>query len=161
MWLDRGRCWGTAARGRWCSLVRIHFIIVVIRWAGLAPREFEFPFPGSLTSTFLDRGRCWATGARGRLMVFNGELDGRKFDSHGQPLLHRNVQRFRGGLVFKAHRLVYHSTLGLRVITKKKRRTSWSSPSARASTPCRSRARYRPPPWPFAYFLFIFACDKY
>ena len=25
-------------------------------------------------------------------------------------LLHINVQRFRGGLVFKAHRLVYHST---------------------------------------------------
>jgi len=28
------------------------------------------------------------------------------------------MQRFRGGLVFKAHRLVYHSTLGLRVIKK-------------------------------------------
>jgi len=36
---------------------------------------------------------------------------------------HRNVQRFRGGLVFKAHRLVYHSTLGLRVIKKKKKGT--------------------------------------
>ena len=35
-------------------------------------------------------------------------------------LLHRNVQRFRGGLVFKAHRLVYHSTLGSRVIKRKK-----------------------------------------
>ena len=34
-------------------LVRIHFIIVTIRWTGLAPWEFEFPFPGSLTSTFL------------------------------------------------------------------------------------------------------------
>ena len=32
----------------------------------------------------------------------------------------RNVKRFRGGLVFKAHRLLYHSTLGLRVIKKKK-----------------------------------------
>jgi len=32
-------------------------------------------------------------------------------------LLRRNVKRFRGGLVFKAHRLLYHSTLGLRVIT--------------------------------------------
>ena len=31
------------------------------------------------------------------------------------------VQRFRGGLVFKAHRLLYHSTLGLRVIKKKRR----------------------------------------
>ena len=30
------------------------------------------------------------------------------------------VQRFRGGLVFKAHRLLYHSTLGSRVIKKKK-----------------------------------------
>jgi hypothetical protein len=26
-----------------------------------------------------------------------------------RPLLFRNVQRFRGGLVFKAHRLLYHS----------------------------------------------------
>jgi len=31
----------------------IHFIIVMIKWTGLAPWEFEFPFPGSLTSTFL------------------------------------------------------------------------------------------------------------
>jgi len=29
------------------------------------------------------------------------------------------VKRFRGGLVFKAHRLLYHSTLGSRVIKKK------------------------------------------
>jgi len=34
-------------------LVRIHFINVTIRWTGLAPWEFELPFPGSLTSTFL------------------------------------------------------------------------------------------------------------
>jgi len=34
-------------------LVRIHFIIVMIRWTGLAPWEFEFLFPGSLTSTVL------------------------------------------------------------------------------------------------------------
>ena len=34
-------------------LVRIHFITVMIRWTGLAPWEFEFPSPGSLTSTFL------------------------------------------------------------------------------------------------------------
>ena len=32
-------------------LVRIHFIVVMIGWTGLAPWEFEFPFPGSLTST--------------------------------------------------------------------------------------------------------------
>ena len=36
-------------------MVRIHFIIVMIRWTGLAPWEFEFPFPCSLTSTFLGR----------------------------------------------------------------------------------------------------------
>ena len=29
-------------------LVRIHFIIEMIQWTGLAPWEFEFPFPGSL-----------------------------------------------------------------------------------------------------------------
>jgi len=38
---------------------------------------------------------------------------------------------FRGGLVFKAHRLVYHSTLGLRVIKQKKvygfARDAWTS----------------------------------
>ena len=37
-----------------------------------------------------------------------------------EQLLRRNVKRFRGGLVCKAHRRVYHSTLGLRVIKKKK-----------------------------------------
>jgi len=37
-------------------LVRILFIIVMIRWTGLAPWEFEFPFPGSLTSTVLVPG---------------------------------------------------------------------------------------------------------
>jgi len=34
-------------------------------------------------------------------------------------LLRRKVKRFRGGLVLKAHRLVYRSTLGSRVIKKK------------------------------------------
>ena len=37
-------------------LVRIHFIIVMIRWTGLAPWVLESPFPGSLTSTFLIQG---------------------------------------------------------------------------------------------------------
>jgi hypothetical protein len=32
------------------------------------------------------------------------------------------VERFRGGLVFEAHRLLYHSTLGSRVIKKKKKK---------------------------------------
>ena len=34
------------------------------------------------------------------------------------------MNRFRGGLVSKAHRLLYHSTLGLRVIKKKKKHVS-------------------------------------
>ena len=33
------------------------------------------------------------------------------------------MKQFRGGLVFKAHRLVYHSTLGLIVIPAKKKKT--------------------------------------
>ena len=40
----------------------------------------------------------------------------------------RNVKRFRGGLVFKAHRLLYHSTLGSRVKKRKAkagRATPW------------------------------------
>ena len=37
-----------------------------------------------------------------------------------EQLLRRNVNRFRGGLVLKAHRPVYHSSLGLSVIQKKK-----------------------------------------
>ena len=34
-------------------------------------------------------------------------------------LLRRNVKRFRGGLVFKAHGLAYHSSPGSRAIKKK------------------------------------------
>jgi len=56
----------------------------------------------------------------------------------------RNVKRFRGGLVSKAHRLLYHSTLGSRGIKKKRRRRrrAQSGPRARMSSmspvvPCR------------------------
>ena len=42
-------------------LVRIHLIILVIRWTGLAPWQFEFPFSGSLTSTFLDPQRKFSS----------------------------------------------------------------------------------------------------
>jgi len=37
---------------------------VIIRWTGLAPWEFDFPFPGSLTSTFLNPN----PGGRGALL---------------------------------------------------------------------------------------------
>jgi len=36
-------------------------------------------------------------------------------------LLRIHMKRFRGGLVFKAHRLLYQSTLGVRVIKKTRR----------------------------------------
>jgi hypothetical protein len=39
--------------------------------------------------------------------------------SISEQLLSRNVERFRGGLVVKAHRSLYHSTLGSRVMKKK------------------------------------------
>ena len=42
-------------------------------------------------------------------------------EENEEQLLHRNVQRFRGGLVHKAHKFLYHSTLGLIVMKKKKK----------------------------------------
>ena len=44
-----------------------------------------------------------------------------------EQLLSRNLERFRGELVSKAHRLLYHSTLGSRVIKKKKKARSQSA----------------------------------
>jgi len=44
------------------------------------------------------------------------------FDFWMQGLIPGSVGLFRGGLVFKAHRLLYHSTLGLRIIKKRRRR---------------------------------------
>ena len=35
-------------------IVRNHFIIVMIRWTGLAPWEFDFTFLGSLISKFVE-----------------------------------------------------------------------------------------------------------
>jgi hypothetical protein len=46
-------------------LVRIHLVIGMMRWTGLAPWEFEFPFPGSLTSAFL-RGKVGTARILGR-----------------------------------------------------------------------------------------------
>ena len=57
--------------------------------------------------------------------------------SSSSASLHRNVQRFRGGLVFKPHRLLYHSSLGLRVMKKKK---TCCSPTRSSSSAARARA---------------------
>ena len=89
----------------------MHFIIVMIRWTGLAPWEFEYVHAQVIrvVEHQIKRHRHAAVEIEKLMGPFKVRL------------LHRNVQRFRGGLVFKAHRLVYHSTLGLRVIKKIKR----------------------------------------
>ena len=76
-------------------LVRIHFITEMMYRTGLAPWEFEFPFPHvqrvlreiaiSLPNNQRQQGR-----AAPRLVLVT-------------------VQWFRGGLIFEAHRLLYHS----------------------------------------------------
>ena len=68
-----------------------------------------------------------------------------------EQLLGKNVERLRGGLVFKAHRLVYHSTLGSRVMMKKKKfkvETWIVEARKRANSHYRgiSRIRNSPPP---------------
>ena len=45
-------------------LVRIQFIIAMIMWTDLAPWESEFPFPGSLASTFLENERTFLSQTR-------------------------------------------------------------------------------------------------
>ena len=59
--------------------------------------------------------------------------------THAKP---RNEERFRGGLVLKAHKLSYHSTLGSRVIKKKREQ----SPPQRLHTLNSDPRRPRPPP---------------
>ena len=55
----------------------------------------------------------------------------------------RNVERFRGGLVLKAHRLLYHSTLCLRVIKKEKKQTM-ATPESRKGSP---KVNFLPRQW--------------
>ena len=58
------------------------------------------------------------------------------------------MKRFRGGLVFEAHRLVYHSTPGWRVIKKKKKNhipeITYPEPGTRCSASTRSTRASRP-----------------
>ena len=49
--------------------------------------------------------------------------------SISEQLLRRKVKWFRGGLVCKALRLLYHSTLGSRVIKKKKKNAERRGPA--------------------------------
>jgi len=68
-------------------LVRIHFIIGMIRWTGLAPWEFEFPFPGSLTSTFLGVGRRYRAGVEGARGIVPGDFVDAVVPVHLQTVL--------------------------------------------------------------------------
>ena len=54
-------------------LVRIHLIIVMIKWIGLVPWEFEISFAGSLTSTF-QRARTTPAGCN-RFLARRGQLE--------------------------------------------------------------------------------------
>ena len=49
-----------------------------------------------------------------------------------EQVLHRNEKRFRGRLVFKAHRWLYHSTLGSIVIKKNEEDLEEADPGGRA-----------------------------
>ena len=51
-------------------------------------------------------------------MLISNTHDCQGLVQNQEHLLRRNVKRFRGGLVFKAHRLLYHSTLDSKVIIK-------------------------------------------
>ena len=82
-------------------LVRIHFIIVMIRWTGLVPWEFAFPFPGSLTSTYPIK-ICWFR-APGEEMVRWAQFEAISF--HATPCwcvcipfeTHLNLSQGAGG----------------------------------------------------------------
>ena len=83
-------------------------------WVSLEPLLLSWCPSLSLSSGFL-----WVD------LIMSAFFQGERpytYDHLQEQLLCRYVQRFRGGLVFKAHVLLYHSTLGLRVIKKKRRR---------------------------------------
>jgi hypothetical protein len=85
-----------------------------------------------------------------------------------EQLLRRNVKRFRGGLVFTADILLYHSTLGLRAIKKDLCRSaiaaSVAASSRSAQHPCTCSygggMRERTNPVHLSFYIFsIFAHD--
>ena len=67
---------------------------------------------------------------------------GEREEVQGQ-LPRKNVKRFRGELVFKSNRFVYHSTLGWRVTQKKKQKKKKSKTK---HWPCLSRVSLEKPP---------------
>jgi len=88
--------------------------------------------PGLLSAVHLSRHKWPGHAISGRRLVDHPQVSSTVFQKperrnkklFAPPLPHSGLrrERFRGGLVFKAHRLLYHSTLGLRVIKKKKKK---------------------------------------
>ena len=79
-------------------------------------------------SSPMTRALQWSSGGRGPygrstpVWIDTNRALSRENESyikHKEELLSRNMEWSRGGLVFKAHRLWYHSTLGLRVKTRR------------------------------------------
>ena len=83
----------------------LHLPSYVCGWLGGTQRRN----PGNATTNLSERE--------------NRPISDLRFTCNQEQALYMNVQRFRGGLVFKAHELLYHSTLGSRVLKKRKRRT--------------------------------------
>ena len=86
-------------------LVRIHFIIVMIRWTGLAPWDFEFPFPGSLISTFLESNLCTCSTSGKAVPAQAGRQRGececvRVCESGPLRTVHLSRHKWPGGLVY-------------------------------------------------------------
>ena len=76
----------------------------------MAAQRLQESIQGMIFSFDVMQVKCAAVPRRARIVQrFRGGL------------VFTNVQRFREGRVFKAHRWLYHSTLGSRVIKKKKK----------------------------------------
>ena len=75
-------------------------------------RLIDFVYHSTLGLRVIKKKKKITSGCRSRTSVH---------DISKEQLLHRNAKRFRKGLVFKAHRWFYHSTLGSRVMNKKER----------------------------------------
>ena len=77
-------------------------------------------------------------------LTSKGVQTGRLPGGAEEQLLRINVKRFREGFVFETRRLLYHSTLGSRVIyKKKKRRTGTASRGPRRSgSNCRNKENF-------------------
>jgi len=97
-------------------LVRIHFILVMIRWTGLAPWKFEFPFPSSLTSTFLEHGNMRIVGQHRAGRVTRGNRLGAKLDGLVPIRANPNPRKFTD--LYRRARLATRECINLKIYTQ-------------------------------------------